>query len=175
MNILPKYFTVLITTILLLYFPSQAHAHFQDMEQSVTGILHVNPDDSPVVGEESTLVLFITDTKNNFSFETCQCTLVVTGPDNFEARTFLTRTGEARVTFPNKGVYKALFLGMSQEGSHLFDLNFDIRVERVTTQPSSTSSVHTPYLNLISLFILISAAIIYTFKDKIWKKQKKSR
>lgn len=175
MNLLRKYSIALFAAVLLLHFAPFTHAHSQNMEESVVGILHVNPDDSPIVGKEATLVLFITDTKNNFSFETCECTLVVTGPENFESRTFVSRTGEASMTFPRKGVYKALFLGMSKEGSHLFDLNFDIRVEREATAVSTEIPQHFPYLICLFVVVLITVISVYTFKDHLWKNRKKSR
>src|SRR5436853_372415 len=78
-------------------------AHFQAMDGSYSGILHVNPDDSPIVGQDTTLVLFVAEPKNIFTFDTCTCQLTSTGPNGFNVQSPLSKTGETHLVFPEKG------------------------------------------------------------------------
>lgn len=96
-----------------LVWVSAAKAHFIKGDGSVSVLLHVAPDDNPVVGQPSTLYLRFSDAERTFSGEQCDCTVLILkgGQKIFWQKLFLDDTKGSTATtfsfiFPEQDIYE---------------------------------------------------------------------
>lgn len=164
---------ILIIGILFLAFPVSAHVLKTD--GNIGAVVHIDPEDDPVVGQETTIYFDIKDKDGKFSSENCLCIFKVTknGQDVF-MQTIQGTT--AQYNFPEKDIYVLELKGTPKfEGAFSpFTLTYDIRVERTNDTDLDESQennswftvAHIPHISLIVFVIIVCGLVIYSEKRK---------
>ena len=163
---------------------SNAHAHETKIAGSMRVLLHMEPQDSPVIGEPARLFLAFSDDKGIFDITACDCELMITSKNKtvFEeslqigdSELYGSNTGTAEFTFPKRGLYTVSVKADSKDGAFSpFALSYAVRIERenLEEEPVSPTSparaIHvSPSYVIYVLGLLAFSAILYAgFKKK---------
>lgn len=120
--------------LLLISLPQAAFAHVLQSEGDIGVLMHVDPGDEPVAGEQATLMLEMTAKKGRFAIADCDCRLRILSEANvvFEAPIAAGTGGTAAVpfVFAAAGMYRAEIAGSPRTGAPFrpFHVGFDVRV-----------------------------------------------
>lgn len=133
-----KFSLLLLASLVFLFaFPTMARAHFSNTSGTLTGVLHVDPDDDPVAGEPAFIGIEFMDPVRLFKPGRCDCVLSVIQDE----QVLHTALFEERnpYTFPTPGVYTIQVKGVPSVGYDFpaFTVEFDFRVEKVTEEVAS--------------------------------------
>ncbi len=150
------------------------YAHELQSEGSVHVIMHINPDDNPIAGKQSTLVFYVFDDQENFSGTHCACNVGVTmdgtkllsKPINIGDKGF-NHVGELPFSFPMLGDYQINFSGKPIDGSSFqtFNLNYPLAVSQAgrTNNPDKPFFIGAAVLGLAMIGLVIFT--VREFKD----------
>ena len=128
---------IFLSTLLLLATNVSAHEIKSDGDMSV--LLHMEPQDSPVVNESATLFFSFTEANNKFKIEDCNCSVKIFSNDQEINSTQLTQQPDGygdnvlsmNMIFPAKNIYIVQLSGSSKTNSFAhFAINYGVRVER---------------------------------------------
>ncbi len=153
---------VLSLLVSFLQFAQPVSAHILQTDKNIGAVLHIDPDDDPIVGEQSSFFFSIKDKQNKFSFANCSCTVTVkeTGKiinqTTISDQTFL-------YTFPKKDVFQVILTGQPTNNSFQpFSLTYDIRVERETKNQSVTTNTasHITHLFVGGMILLFGIVVL---------------
>jgi hypothetical protein len=171
-----------------LIFALPVFAHISETAGSITGTLHIEPADSPGVGDNSYLHFSFEDTEKKIDLLNCNCAISLsdgsttlvsnvpfTGPDFFVKKDAVTMT----YIFPHKGIYTITIMGAPTEAASFkpFTFSYDIRVDRdnggrisLWQRFSSSHLFHTEHSGhaIIILLALIVGGIltVYTVRKE---------
>jgi len=147
---------IILICIGLIVFGAMAHhalAHVLKSDGDIGAVVHIDPEDDPIVGQPATFFFDFKDRTNKFSLGACTCTASITnrGQEVFSAPLAGVGSGSElspffQYTFPEKSLYTVVVSGKPNvEGAFQpFTLRYDIRVEREQeTAPSSATPNHT--------------------------------
>ncbi len=168
----------MIRTIFLLglfFAPLGLHAHEIKYVDGLEILLHIEPQDSPIVKEKATLYFAFTDPLGEFDVHSCDCSLIVKSQGREIYTTNLNRLepnfGSTVIStdyvFLEKGVYEATIFG---ERGRLdrFQITFNIRIEREIRAQSDSALggidgalLHKSEYVLHGLFLLTALSMIY--------------
>lgn len=118
-----------------------ASAHILKVDGTITGVLHVNPDDQPISGVPTTYLLFMDDSTNKFSLPACDCNVTVKENGKTIVTQPLTLNSQSvpggTVTFPRADVYEFIVSGTPKQAGAFqpFTLTY---LERVTQGPGNS-------------------------------------
>lgn len=138
-----KTFLAFVLAFISLALPVRLFAHSLQTDGSIGAVLHVDPNDSPVVGEESSFYFEFKDTSKKFDPRNCSCRAFILKADEeiFSTELFANNSAPSLTsssftyTFSEKSVYTVKVAGSSKNGSFsAFNLSFDLRVDRESTQ-----------------------------------------
>jgi len=152
-----------------------AFAHVLKTDGSIGAVLHIDPDDDPIAGSQSSFFFEFKDVHHTFSPENCNCTFAILeqGKTIFSQPLFQNNTSPSLTnasifyTFPKRDVYVVRVMGepLTPNGFQPFVLNYDVRVARsavASTTPTAPGenwfSVH-----IIHLIGIIGASIFMVF------------
>jgi hypothetical protein len=120
----------LFIIILLLSLPQVSDAHILKTDKNIGVLLHVTPDDDPIIGQPANIFFEVRDKENKFVTTQCDCTIrilnryqqVFEGPFN----------SAFSYTFTEKSVYSILVKGIPrvENGFQPFEVRYDLRVSR---------------------------------------------
>lgn len=157
-----KFFFFIFTFLILVLTPT-ASAHVLSRDNTIGGVIHIDPEDNPIVAKNSAIYIDIKDTNNKFFGENCICTVNVT--KNNQLLTTLSTNGDNQslrtdYVFSEKGIYTLTLNARSTNNSFdPFSLDYTVRVEReekVGKQSQDTAfELHTIH------FISIAAVFIF--------------
>jgi hypothetical protein len=162
-----------------------ASAHTLKSDGSIGAVIHISPEDDPIIGEPAEFFFEIKDKQNKFKLENCHCEALILKDEKIVFSTsFMQHTGEPnltnasfRYTFPEKGVYKILLNGMPLQSVSFkqFSLTYDIRItrEKESTATNQNSTQAKPQENITHYIILSTILLIFLliiFWNKIRKK-----
>lgn len=183
---------LLLSMLVALFITTQKQtvAHVLEKEQTVGAVLHVSPNDDPVVGEVTDFFFEFKDTEGKFNPTLCICTVVIYENDKevlkqdlFQSST--TPTLEEAIfsyVFPKKGLYTIKVLGESTDSSfEAFTLEYDIRVDREkssiaeTTDDTSVSWIKQHIVHIVGGILLGIFVIIVIIKEKIFDKKQNEK
>lgn len=146
-----KKIVFLILSIFLLGFvlPRPTFAHFEAADGNFSAVLHMDPDDDPIVQEITSFYIDIHDSKKTFDLNKCHCMFSVYEHGKLlssqqVAQLNTSRSPAAIFSFPKADVYVLEFAG--QPTMHQlfqpFRLTWDVRVDRTgNVQPGSTGTM----------------------------------
>ena len=112
-----------------------ASAHVVKSDGTINVFLHVDPDDSPIVGKPSRLIFEISDSEKKFSASHCDCMVYVKNGSVMVSSGKLTNNSFS-VLFPETGVYTITLDGNPKDSFFFqkFSLSYDQRVDRLEGQ-----------------------------------------
>ncbi len=179
-----KISTVLIVLALVTTFKlTPIGAHELETNQTVGAVLHMSPEDDPIVGEQTGFYFEFKDKESKFSPEKCVCTFSIeeSGKEIYSQNLFQNNTtptlenASAYFTFPKKAIYKVKIVGepIEDEAFNSFEIEYDVNVQREAppppqSQPSSKPAAEdkTIMYGLVSLFLIGLGVVILLKKRK---------
>ena len=170
-----KYFVsiLLVTTILSISSPPQTFAHELKENDYVIVVLHINPNDNPIVGEKAGIKFLITEPRESFPSIDCDCTGIVLDKGVELVRQKLFVHGELSdsipYTFSHSGIYQVRITGTPNykdpDSFRSFSITFNLSVKD-STAVTRIYSHHTIYI-VLGIFLLVVGIVIYTRKRYI--------
>jgi len=158
---LSKAFSIFILVSCYLLLVTPVSAHILKTDGSIGAVLHIDPDDDPIINQPAYFFFEFRDLKNKFNLDSCSCTLNIEKDgqqvfsQSLNAGGNKTTSANLSYTFNQKGVYQVKVSGSSLDNSFSsFTLNYDLRVSR-------ESGNKTP--NSLMLTLFAPAAIIVVF------------
>src|SRR6266498_1495823 len=109
------FLVLLFTSYLSLFtFATTASAHVLKSDGSIGAVMHLDPEDDPVVGQQSHLHFEFKDRQKKFKPENCDCTFSVwQGEKEIFSQPLLQDTSDASLnnvsvvyTFPERDIYQ---------------------------------------------------------------------
>lgn len=133
-------FLLFTLSLLTLHFAllTSVGAHILKTDGSIGVVLHISPDDDPVVEEPAHFFFEIKDTEGKFTENSCNCTATVfENGQKIIAQSISDST--FTYTFPQKGLYTITLSGSPLNGNSFqpFTLSYDVLVSH---EPEGTSS-----------------------------------
>ncbi len=156
-----KKLLITIFTAAYFFFPSLALAHTLQTSGSVGAIIHIDPEDDPIIGKPASIYFDLKDTSNKFSIENCTCFLTISLGNSQKLNVPLEHSGN-QFTFPERGLYTITLSGSPKDTSSFspFTLSWDFRI----TKDSHKSTFPTQLVFLPILFIIILVSVIIFLK-----------
>lgn len=169
-----KYLTY--TTIFLgLLVPAITSAHVLETNNTVGVVIHVDPDDDPIVGQPATFFLDFKDRENKFKLEQCDCKVSIT-KDSKEVFNLPLTTSSFSFIFPGKGAYQIKVIGKPpKEDEDLFKpftINHDLQITREAPAKKANSWLTTHTLHLVAAVGVVIYALFLLAKEKVSKSKK---
>lgn len=169
-----------------------ASAHVLKVDKNIGVVLHVDPADEPVAGEQTNFYFDIKDKQGRYSPSLCECVVDIAtqaGETVHQARLFTNTTQSGlsvpgfSFVFPNRGIYKIVFSGkpVQAEAFQGFTLSWDLRVDKGIEAPAADHGAHEvtsaeyPGHNPIGTFVLyavVIAMILFILAHTLWRKRK---
>ena len=122
-------FACCLGIMLLVVGAASAPGHQTESNKGVSVTMHVTPDDEPVSGQPSRIIVSkVRPSRGSFSFRTCACYLRISdSAGNVVLNRKAKRT--TRFTFPRATAYEIVFTGRVKRGSRYkrFRVSFAIR------------------------------------------------
>lgn len=181
-----KIIGLLLGFCILYSFPLPVDAHVLKMDGNIGVIIHISPDDDPIVGKESNFFFEFKDKQGKFSPEKCDCVVSIsTSGSTLFTQTLFTNTTDPSLrnasltyTFPTTGVYQAVITGnpITKNAFTPFHLIYDIRVDKtIKTENVTSSSWISSYIPYIAVGIITCGFLISVilFKKKWFIKERR--
>jgi hypothetical protein len=177
--------TVLFTVIFLNIHTSVA-AHEIEGEGSVKALLHIDPSDSPVAGDVSTLSLQFTDKEERFNLKECDCVLSI----QHSGKTIFTKqlsddprpsifNTDFDYTFPERGEYVVTVAGepKKEDAFDEFSLTYNVKVDKGVFQMKYKTVDYTVFYVCAAVLIMASilGIVIYLYTRSVPPRQKHPR
>jgi hypothetical protein len=144
--------------------PPAVSAHILETSGSIGGVIHIDPDDDPIVGLPSTLMFELKDKENKFELQQCDCSVKIFKNDELIHQELLS-SNSLPFIFPEKNIYRIEVSGnpKNQEFSP-FHLSYSVRVSREDSAnhpqaQQSTSNLIFPLLMAVGGVVLF--ALLY--------------
>lgn len=168
--------SLLIATGYLLISWSPIFAHTLKTDGSIGAVIHIDPEDDPIIGEPAYFFFDFKDKDGKFKAEDCTCVATISRDNQVLATQTLAadtslQSSSFSYTFPEKGVYHIEVSGqpLSTNGFQSFKLNYDLRVERTSNDKNSLSfgySFLDKNFHLIALGIILVVFLTVFFLGK---------
>jgi len=174
---------ILTILIFLSIATGQVSAHVLRIDKNIGAVLHIDPNDNPIAGQQAGFFFEFTDRQNKFKPSNCDCTFLITenGETIFSQPLFANNNkpslSNASIffTFPKRDVYQIQVIGkpISQGDFQPFTLTWDWRVDEQASASRSNNflSEHLPHFIIIGAFLIFF--LIY-FVNRIFSGQKQS-
>lgn len=141
------------------------YAHELQSEGAIHVIMHLDPDDNPIAGKQSTLVFYVFDKQENFSGAHCDCNVNITmdgtnllsKPINIGDKGY-NHVGELPFNFPMFGDYQINFSGNPIDGSSFQAFNLTFKESVSSSDPPSDPDK--PFFIIFGLVILGMAGLV---------------
>lgn len=162
--------SLLITGLLLAIPAPIAKAHILKVDNGISAVLHIPPDDMPQAGEVTKLDIAYGDIHDSFSLQNCDCQVHVKKNEKVlqsatprPALPGATLNSEVSVSFPDAGNYEVAVDGSARDGAFPdFELEFPVKVKPAAVTHLSARNVAAS-LSFIGLGgVIIMGAIIVT-------------
>lgn len=133
----------------LLTFPVSAHV--LETDGSIGAVIHIDPEDDPIVGEQASFFFEFKDKEGKFNGTNCDCVAVISknGQELFRGSIYgntdqpSLENSSLFFTFPERGVYSLEIIGkpLTPGAFQEFHLKDELRVERLPgAQPAEEKS-----------------------------------
>jgi hypothetical protein len=173
--------TLLAFLILALHLlhPATVFAHTLKTDGPIGAVLHIDPEDDPIIGEPAYFFFEFKDKEEKFRAEDCDCVAIISkdgqelATQTLSADTNLTSSNFS-YTFEEKGVYKIEVTGkpLGEATFKNFKLTYDLRVERTAgNQPSPGNSFLGSNFHFIALGLILVVFVVITTLGKRKTKQ----
>jgi hypothetical protein len=142
-----------------------AFAHVLKTDGTIGAVLHIDPEDDPIAGQDASIFFEFKDTKNQFKVENCNFNVVITEDGQELSRQQLADSSSHIIySFPHKGIYTVTVSGVPNNGSfQQFSLSYDVRVAREGTS-TNTSPNHLPWITAGVLALGLPLALFFKLR-----------
>ncbi len=131
-------------------------AHVLETDGSIGAVMHIDPDDDPIVATPSYFFFEFKDTKGRFDLKNCNCKVSILKDKNQIYSSSLSNPTFTYV-FPERNVYQIKVEGKAINNSFQdFKLIYTVRVERQNVIPNQN-------ISFVSLFVVLFFVIITLF------------
>lgn len=178
-----KIYFFLFALLVAFITPASVSGHVLKTDGSIGAVLHVSPEDDPVVGEEASFFFEFKDKENKFTPSACVCTVHIVKGEQvvFSDQLFNNAFPDGlnspvlNFAFPERGIYTVSVSGkpVTTGAFKEFTLRYDVRVSRgqantAENTGSSGSSGHTLHFILLGgvFVVFFGLAILQKFKAK---------
>lgn len=163
----------------LLISSNEVVAHTSDTSESVSVLMHVEPDDRPLA-EQSTILHFqIEDTSHKFSIKNCNCTVTISSNGKkLGVKTVSELTDQksvysaySKVTFDRAGSYRIIFEAKPKNSGTFstFTTNFELKVgEKIPTPDNDVEIPHV--ITYLFLAVIGIGTIVLIIRQVLPKK-----
>jgi len=173
-----KFKIFLFLTLITLAFPKDISAHVLKTDGPIGAVVHIDPDDDPIIGEPASFFFEFKDTEGNFRTEDCNCTATISNEEEVLTTQPLTSSASLEsssfyFTFTEKGVYTIKVDGKPLEDGKFepFELTYDLRVERTSSNQNSNEGFISENFHFLALgTIFFIAAFIFILGQRKTKK-----
>lgn len=135
-----KIHIIILTTLFFIALPQKVFAHILKYDGSIGAVIHVEPEDDPIAGENTNLFFEFKDKEKKFNPADCDCRIIVNqnGTEIYSGDILagnnnptLTNIG-FKYIFPTIGIFNIVVNGnpKTSESFQNFSLSYDIRVAR---------------------------------------------
>lgn len=146
-------------------------AHVVISENTIGALLHIDPEDDPIIGKPATFYFEIKDKNKLFKPNECECTATILKDNEaiFLAPLFQDTSDFSSplfsYTFQEKGTYVLIIKGTPKIGAVLkpFTLRYDLRVQRMDIPEKSESFFSVHIVHALLLGGVFAWACIVTF------------
>ncbi len=135
-----KKYILLFVSIFILFatVPQTVFAHVLKSDGDIGAIIHIDPEDSPVVGEPATFFFEFKDKSGKLNLAQCDCIVTIANRGTQVLSQPLSTSSSSlnspafQYTFPAKSLYTVVVKGSPKAGASFqsFALSYDIRVDR---------------------------------------------
>jgi hypothetical protein len=172
---------ILLLSLLFLFItatPAQAHVLITD--GTIGAVLHVEPEDDPIAGAQSSFFFEFKDKQNKFKPENCDCTVTIkenntvifTQPlfQNTNNASLNDDDASVSFSFPKRAIYEISVVGKPNTPGAFqpFNLKYTIRVERTAaaTTPAPQSWITIHLVQLIGGVLVLGFLIWFLLRKK---------
>ena len=110
-----------------------AEAHTSETHDSISAILHIDPQDSPKVGEKVTMYFEVSDKKDLFSADACDCLVEISQDSEIilsePVEIFSENSIGTELVFAKPGPYKIIFSGTPKSEPSFNEFTFEYQTE----------------------------------------------
>lgn len=163
------FFLILFFLLLIVGpFNTPVYAHILLTDGSIGAVVHISPDDDPIVGENADFFFEFKDKDNKFQPQNCDCQYEIKNGDNIIASgdLFASATNPSlenasfSLVFPEKGIYHLSVIGKPKNSGDFnqFNLTDSIRIER-TSESKSTNNEENFFTSHYLHFFVFGAGI----------------
>jgi len=153
-------------------------AHVLKTDGNIGAVMHVNPDDDPIAGLDSSFYFEFKDKSGKFDPAKCDCNAVIleNGKELFKTAIFAQSasltSSSFTFNFPEKNVYQLKVIGTANDNSFQnFTLNYDIRVAKDASNETN-KIISNESIIIIGGIIALIALIIFVVVQLIRRKAK---
>lgn len=150
-------------------------AHFLRTDNGIGGVIHIDPNDDPIIGQVSNIFIDLKDSQNRLTEINCNCSIkILENEKEISSRGVQVSKSEdgqiyvtSQFTFPKKGSYIVRMEGRSTDSTFPdFRLDFDFFVSQKSRQNEADSKQFFWVLSgvgsvlVIVFFVLIGKRIL---------------
>lgn len=159
----------------LLLIPQNTYAHVLQTDKSIGAVLHITPEDDPIIGEQTAFFFEFKDKQNKFNPQNCTCTFsiaeegrqIYTQPLFQDNQNPSLTNASVFYTFSHKNIYQIKITGEPKgEGAFQpFSLLYDIRVQREPdTKSNNDSQTNVVPFSLVGILVIFAIIILLKYK-----------
>jgi hypothetical protein len=168
---------ILLLLLLLFITATPAQAHVLISDGTIGAVLHVDPEDDPIVGQQSNFFFEFKDKQNKFKPENCDCTFTIKESDKviFTQPLFQNtnnpslNNASVSFTFPKRDIYEVAVVGKpnASEAFQPFTLTYNIRVERIAdgSNPAPQSWIAAHIVQLIGGVLVLGFLLWFLLRN----------
>lgn len=158
---------ILSTFAVGLFIPGIVSAHELAEDQSVAAVLHINPNDKPIVDQSQNLIFTFKDLESKFNLNDCLCSVKIFKDSvllaDFNPKAINPTISENDYTFQDEGRHYINLNGSSKTGSFdNFEINYQVYVEAIKDE--SEFSINKTMLAIIFGNILLLILCLKFYK-----------
>jgi hypothetical protein len=143
-----------------------------EKDSTIGAVIHIDPDDSPIVGQPATIYIDIKDTAGKLDLQKCTCQVSIS-KDNKEL--FIHDiTPTLMYAFPEKGNYELSISGTPKDNAAFtsFDIDYDVAVSRIASDQQSKGFLLEAHILHILIFGIGFAITIFVIIRDIRREKK---
>jgi hypothetical protein len=176
-------FYTFLSCAAFLFLSSQVNAvaaHTLEINNGVSAVMHIVPDDKAVANTPTTLEFQITDPNQDFNLKNCVCEISIKDQSKTIQSTTLQPSsidgkniGSAIVIFPSVGVYTVQLSGQSINSSFPgFNMSYIVRADSPTKNSSVGSLDKVSIYIMFACFVAIVCILVYVYSTGGWSPKK---
>ncbi|HVW23094.1 MAG TPA: hypothetical protein VHB51_01230 [Candidatus Saccharimonadales bacterium] len=163
-----------LLTALIMLAPAVAEAHELKEDNGIAAVMHIEPNDIPLAGQNTQLEFAFGDRQDAFNLANCVCgaRLVAAGKTIQQlslhpAQAGSTLAAKASVRFPDIGKYKVVLAGHATDNSFpSFTVDFPVDVTASAQNAASKKTAVTIEISTILLAVLVIGTVLFASRRK---------